>query len=54
MEGEPVVFAGEFVGVVDTAVTAVAERSFVGGAVNGGFSFLTHVALDLHFVCLIN
>lgn len=37
-----------FVGMVDTAVAAVTEGSFIGSAVNRGFFFLTHVAFNLH------
>lgn len=42
------VFAGEFVGVVDTVVAGGAEGGLVGGAKQGSFFFVTYVALDLH------
>lgn len=56
MEGETRVFVGELVGMVDAAVTAIAEGGFVGGAVKGGLLFLTHIALNLHliiYLCII-
>lgn len=49
-EREAVVFSGEFVGVVDAVVAAVAEGCFVGRAKHRRFVFGTDVALDLHLV----
>lgn len=48
-EGETSVLAGELVGMVDAVVAGGAEGSFIGGAVNSGFRFVTNVALDLHY-----
>jgi len=45
---ETLVFGGEFVGVVDAVVAAVAEDGFIGGAKDRCIVFVTHVALDLH------
>lgn len=46
---EALVFGGEFVGMVDTVVAAVAEGGFVGCAEDGGLVFVANVALDLHW-----
>ena len=45
---EPLVFSSEFVGMMDTVVTGTTQGSLVCRAENGGFFFITDVALDLH------
>ena len=46
------VLAGELVCVVDAVITAFTESSFICGAEYIGLFFLTHVALDLHYLSL--
>lgn len=45
---EAIMFAGELVGMVDGAITGVAESSFVGGTDQRGLSSVTHVTKYLH------
>lgn len=49
-EREALVLGGEFVGMVDAVVAAIAKGRFVGGAENRSLLFVTDVALDLHLL----
>lgn len=52
VEREALVFGGELVGVVDAVVAGVAQGGFVGSAEYRSLVFVTHVALDLHYLYL--
>lgn len=45
---EAFVFFWELVGMVDGAITSMAERGFIWGAEEGGHFFVAHITLDLH------
>ncbi|BAT90971.1 hypothetical protein VIGAN_06227000 [Vigna angularis var. angularis] len=51
-EREAFVFVSELVGMVDGAITSMAESCFVCRAEEGGDFFVTDITLDLHFSAL--
>jgi hypothetical protein len=48
MKSEAFVFSRDLVGIVDIAITLIAESCFICRAEQGGLLFVTCITLDLH------